>query len=330
MFRILADGSDITANIADRLLSLSVRDEAEDKSDTVALRVDDRKRSGTHAALPEVGTALEIALSDAGRGLISVGTYVVDEIRYTSPPETLEVRAKAAKMPSAFRSGRNQSWHKVRLGEIVQEIGGQFGFTVRIHPDLARVFITHADQTGESPMAFLTRLARDADAVMRPANGALLFLPRGGGITATGESLPVYTLTPSDCTRWSFSHSARTTGGSGQSATGGVKTVHWDATAQEMREHTAGEPPYQTLRFAQPDDDTAASLARSAQRERARKTKELTFERPGDAALMADQKIQLAGFRAQIPTEWRAVSVEHRIDGSGYATSVKAEVLGTA
>lgn len=51
-FTIRANGRDITAAIRDRLLSISVKDEAGLKSDSVTLRLDDRplrNADGAHA-----------------------------------------------------------------------------------------------------------------------------------------------------------------------------------------------------------------------------------------------------------------------------------------
>jgi uncharacterized protein len=333
IFRIFADGADVTANMADRLLSLTVKDEAEDKSDTLEIRLDDRPTgAGAHVNLPAPGTVLRVLVGYAGRSLTELGTFEVDEVRYSAPPATLEVKAKAAKMPSAFRSPETKSYHDKTLGEIVEEVAGRFGFQVRVSNELAQIKVPHVDQTAESPMAFLTRLAREHNALARPVNGLLAVIPRGGGVSASGQPLPVYRLAPGDCEQWHFNHSARIApGASGgqkeQETGGGVKHVWWDVEAQEMREHLEGEPPYQELKFGAPDEATAKREAANAKGAGDRKEKEFGFARTGDPALMADQKLILSGFRAEIPTEWRVTSVTHQLDNSGYKTTVQAELF---
>jgi uncharacterized protein len=335
MFRIVADGGDITANIADRLLSLTVRDEAEDKSDTVELKLDDRPMGGARAAFPKIGTVFQVSLGYAGSGLTMIGTYEVDEIRYTSPPATMEVRAKAAKMPTAFRSAETKSYHDQTLREIIEDVAGRSGFSVDIGDALGNIRVPHIDQTAESPMAFLTRISRQFNAVARPVNGKLIVVPRGGGVTPSGAPLPVYTLSEGDCGSWSFSHSARTAtgessgaqGASGGSDSGGMRVVWWDVENAEEMEYLEGGPPFENFRFGAADEATARGQAENAKGAKDRKEKEFEFERTGDAALMADQKIVLTGFRPEMPTEWRAMTVEHTLDAGGFKTRVTAELF---
>ena len=55
-FKIVANGTDITRLIADRLISLQVTDERGDKSDTAVIEIDNRARL---VAVPPTGATLE-------------------------------------------------------------------------------------------------------------------------------------------------------------------------------------------------------------------------------------------------------------------------------
>ncbi|MBO2976284.1 phage late control D family protein, partial [Burkholderia pseudomallei] len=57
------------------------------------------------------------------------------------------------------------------------------------------VLIAHIDQTHESDMSFLTRLAKRYDAVMNVKDLRLLFMPIGTGQTASGKQLDMLELT---------------------------------------------------------------------------------------------------------------------------------------
>ena len=88
-FLILADRTDITRAVADRLLELVVTDEAGLSSDALRLTLDDRRRAdGAIAQLPKIGTVLEVSLSYAGRAWVAMGKFIVDEIEIRSPPAT--------------------------------------------------------------------------------------------------------------------------------------------------------------------------------------------------------------------------------------------------
>ena len=63
---------------------------------------------------------------------------------------------------------------------------------------LTDIEINHADQTEESDMSFLTRMADMLGAITTVKNGCLLFILPGGGVTADGRPLPSFALARSD------------------------------------------------------------------------------------------------------------------------------------
>lgn len=338
-FKLFADEVDITQTLASRLLSLTVKDEAETKSDTCAIKIDDRpNEKGLPVAMPEIGTTLRVGLGYRETGIAYLGTYEIDEINYTSPPATMEVSARSANLPTPFRTPTSRSWHGQTLGEVMREIATTYGFTPEIAEALADIPIAHEDQVAESPMAFATRLATAHDAVARPVNGRLLVIPRGLSQAVTGEALPTFILTPALCSQWKFNRKARTAPGqSAQGAPdaqevsdGGVRTVYWDADEATLREALSGSPPYQTIRFASSDAREAEAVSATVSNDRGRKKMSFSFSCPGNTALMAEQRLVLQGFRPEIPTEWRVTSVEHKFDGGGYVCSADAELFNPA
>lgn len=335
-FQILADGADVTANIRDRLLSLSYHDEAETKSDRLTLKLDDRPRAGDGAfvALPEVGARLELSLGYQESGLVAVGGFSVDEIAYSGPPATLEIKAKAAEMTGAFRSHTSRSWHDTTLGAIVEDVAAAHGYQVRADPRLAAVPIAHEDQTNESPMAFLTRLAARHDGVVKPVNGFLVLAPKGTARAVTGQALPALRLSPREVARWSFSYAARDEAGQGAAggvstagSGGGVQATHWNLNEARPVTVRQGGPPYQNHRYTTADAPSARATAAAVKNRKDRGKASFSCTCVGSPAIMAEQRLTLSGFRPGLPTEWRVTTVEHTLDGQGYACSVQAELF---
>ena len=109
-FRLEADGRDVTDSIRDRLLSLRIDDEAETRSDRLSLTLDDRPRlDGAVADLPTPDTMLSVWLGYRESGAVDMGRYRVDEITYSGPPATLEVKATAAALGQDIRAARSRS-----------------------------------------------------------------------------------------------------------------------------------------------------------------------------------------------------------------------------
>lgn len=335
-FLILADSTDITHAVADRLLELVVTDEAGLSSDTLRLTLDDRRRAdGAIAQLPKIGTVLEVSLSYAGRSWVAMGKFIVDEIEIRSPPATLSVSAKAADMVGPFRSPKTRSWDATTLGKLVESIAAEHRYQAKIDPELGAIAIPHLDQTAESDMALLTRLATKHDAVAKPVAGFLVLAKQGAIKTVTGQVMPTINLRSSDLAEWRYRHSARKPGGSGSTrdgdtqqppttATGGTKAYWWDFEKGERREVTTGQPPFEEIRYVHATEAEAKAAAATRKNTGERGQGELSFSLPGDPRLTAEGRLSLS-LRPGIPTDWRIKRVEHRLGSQGYTTQVECE-----
>ena len=351
VYDILADGTAITEAIADRLVDLSITDEAGIESDTLSLTLDDRPRGdGARAEMPMPGTKLDVHLSYRGHAWVPMGQYIVDEVELSSPPATLSLTAKAADMTGAFRSPVTKSWHETTLGEIVTEIAGKHGYTPRIDPSLAGIEIPHLDQSGESDMSFLTRLSKQYDAVAKPIAGALVFARRGLAKAVSGEDLPTVALREDQLTSWRFKTNARMGAGSGLGGVfgliggllglpggsgdtgaetdsgGGVRAYWWDFETGERQEVTVGEEPYEDLRDVFSSEEEAKAAAATRHNEGTRSEARLSFTLPGDPRLAAEGRVSLS-LREHIPTDWRITRAEHRISARGWSTSCECELF---
>lgn len=338
-FRLLAGGADITANIEDRLLSLTYHDEAETKSDRLTIKLDDRpgREDGLHVALPDVGVRLELSLGYEETGLVAVGSFMVDEIKHSGPPVSLEVGAKAADMSGPFRSPTCRSWDDTTLGAVAREVAREHGYTAKVDASLDAVPVAHEDQTNESPMAFLNRLAGKHDGIAKPVNGFLVLAPKGTAKSVTGQTLPALSLRPEDVSQWQIGYSARQEAGgaspkgvSAAGSGGGIKTAYWDKDEARMVEVSEGKPPYQNARFICGDAGDAKAEAASTKNRRDRGKASFSATCAGDPKFQAEQRLTIAGFRPGIPVDWRVTSVEHKLEKGGYTCSINAELFHEA
>ncbi|CAO3418798.1 phage late control D family protein [Azospirillum doebereinerae] len=335
-FRLLAGGADITANIKDRLLSLTYHDEAETKSDRLTIKLDDRpnRETGAHVALPVMGTKLALSLGYEETGMVAMGSFIVDDIKYNGAPATLEVGAKAADMAGPFRSPTSKSWNDTTLGAIAGEIAEAHGYKAKVAPTLGAVPVAHEDQTNESPMAFLNRLAAKHDGIAKPVNGFLVLAPKGTAKSVTGQSLPALSLRPERLSKWQIQVSARKEAGeaaktedAAAGSGGGVRTRYWDKDKARMVEVTEGKPPYQNTRFAWADAKDAKANAASEKNRKDREKAKFSASGVGDPRFQAEQRLTLVGFRPGLPTDWRVTKVEHKLENGGYSCSIDAEMF---
>ena len=315
-YRVLADRRDITDAIRDRLLSLTLTDEAGYQSDAVSLRLDDREGK---IELPRKGAQLEVELGYEERGLAQMGLYVVDEIELSGPPDTLTVQAKAVDMKSILKQHKIRAW-SATIQEIVSTIAQEHGLKPRVDSALGAIRIPHIDQTEESDLHFLTRLGQQYDAVGKQAGPYVLFVPHGQAQSASGQPITAVAIHRTQTSDHRVTLADR---GKFQAV-----LAHWQnvEVGQQVTERVGDGEPVFTLRHAYPtaEEARAAAQAKLNGLTRGLGTLSLTLK-PGDPTLAVEAKLTLSGFRKGVDGEWITTRVIHEIGGSGYSTQIEAE-----
>ena len=125
IFRLVADGRDITSLINDRLLNLRTSDKPGMESDEFELRIDDRDQA---VELPSRGAHIEVYLGYEGQALARLGRYTVDEVELSGPPDSLVIRGKASDMRGSGKTTRSGSWEEVPLQQIVRDLAARNGW----------------------------------------------------------------------------------------------------------------------------------------------------------------------------------------------------------
>jgi len=319
-FRITHGGSDdITALIADRLLSLRVTDEAGVTSDQFDLAMDNRDGA---VAIPETGAELMVAMGYAGEQLYELGKYTVDEVESTGVPRTLSLHGKAADMKATLKSWKKRNWDKTTLGKIVAAVASEHGLTAKVADRFADIAIDHLDQVYESDLNILTRLAEQYGGVMKPAGGFLLFVERGAGMTADGQPLPTMPIVPTD-----------TMGGDGWRTSIHERQfyarvgAHWGnrRAAKTQYVYAGSGDPVMYLRHPYKSESDALAAAEAKLRQLQRGRTSLSLNLYGRPALCAEMPLMLSGFDTITDGEWIVTRAEHLLDAGGLTTRVEAQ-----
>ena len=126
-FRVTANGTDITAKINERLLTLNLTDGVGYESDTldIALADDDPFNP---IQMPETGAELELFL---GYDIITqrMGLFVVDEVELSGWPGQMNIRARAAVYDQSkagkkdLQTQKSRSWTAgTKFGDMIKHI----------------------------------------------------------------------------------------------------------------------------------------------------------------------------------------------------------------
>lgn len=340
-YKISIDGRDITPAFNARLISLTLTDNRGFEADTLDLSLDD---SDGKLALPARGVSITVALGWMGSPLVDKGSYVIDEIEHSGAPDQLMLRAKSADLRAGLSIKKEKSWNGKKLGDIVKSIAAEHGLTPKVSASLAKLKIEHIDQTSESDVNLLTRLAQDHDAIATVKKGMLLFMPSGEAESVTGIKFPTSTLARSSGDQHRFAMAERDTYTA-------VKAYYQDVKGAKQGEVIVDKKGTKTSsRIKRGKDPMAPSAdsikvlrhtyASKTNAERAAKAEWQRLQR-GAATfsltlamahpeLFPELPVIVTGFKPEIDgTSWIITRCTHNLSSSGFTTALELEIKPT-
>jgi hypothetical protein len=323
-WRVTLDGQDLSDRLRPRLVSLSLSEKRGDEADQLDIVLTDHDGG---LAIPPEGAVLQLQLGwkqgrDVAIGLIDKGSFKVDDVSHSGPPDQITIRARAADFTSAIRNRRDKSWKDTTLGAVLRDVAGRNGLTARIAPALASIALKSMTQSRESDIAFLRRLGRENDAVATIKDNNLIFAAKGAGQTSTGKTLPTLTIRRDQGGTHNWQRQKR----DGQA---GVTASWHDKKAAKRQTFTVGEAEgAKKLRKIFPDEASArrAAVAERDRLKRAPATLDVTLPL-GRPDAMPEARVKVSGYKDQIDaTPWLITEVTHRLDTSGgYQGRLKME-----
>ncbi|MCS6120483.1 phage late control D family protein [Shewanella baltica] len=340
-YQILVNGNDISPKVKTRLMSLRLTDNRGFEADSIEVQLDD---ADGELAMPPKGATMQVRIGWKGSALVDKGTYTIDELEHSGPPDCLTIRGKAADMRGTLQQSREQSFHKQSVSSIIDVIAARHQLKAKISDNLKMEFIDHIDQANESDANFLSRLAEQFDAIATVKNGNLLFLQAGLAHNASGIALDRVDITRQSGDSHHF-------GVADRDAYSGV-VAYWQNDKAAKRQTVKAKKPTEakpsdvkvivgekeimvgsndnvkTLRHIYANKQNAERAARAMwdklQRGVATFTITLAMGRP---ELFPELPVNVSGFKPQIDNSaWLLTRVEHNITDTGYTTGIELEV----
>lgn len=347
---------DITTLLSQRLMNLTLTDSRGFEADQLDFTLDD---TDGLLELPSRGAILSLGLGWKDEALTFKGEYTVDEVEHSGAPDCVTIRARSADLRGSLMNRHERSFHKTTLGKIVQQIADENQLQAMVGDEYKNLEIKHIDQTDESSISFLTRLAEEHDAIATVKNGRLLFIKSGKSTTASGQKLPEFILTRQD----GDSHRFAIAEGDNYKA---VK-AYWHDTATGKRgeviidENTEVKKVNKTTKKGkiskkqttviqqnkpvESDNDQIKTLRHTyATQQTALNACKRHFEKlqrgvatfslnlaEGNAELIPEVTVSVVGFKAEIDSNaWIVTQVTHSLSAdSGFTTAIECELKVT-
>ncbi|MDQ0738880.1 contractile injection system protein, VgrG/Pvc8 family [Pseudomonas sp. W4I3] len=270
----------------ERLVEWEHTDVAGFVSDQLTLTLDIEGLEG----LPDLGGKIGLRVGYLESGLVDKGVFTITQRTPSLFPMRLVLVATAAPFDEpSFKQRRTASHGPITLGALFRQLTSRYGFSPRVAPELEGEQIAHIDQTNESDMAFLTRLAKRFDAVAKPVDELYVLGRKGQVKSLSGKALPDVRLSVTHDNRPGDRAfiSAKLTDAS-RAKYGGAQASWWDAAAGKKQVVEVGIAPFKTITQRYQSEDEARSAAQGEMRRVWREGLLIDVVCPGNPSLAAE------------------------------------------
>lgn len=146
---------DITSSMLKYLLALTYTDKVDGESDELEIEIEDSDGLWRGPWYPDKGAEIVVTIGD-GMTKLKCGTFQIDEIEQTGPPDIMRIRGLAAGITQKLRTKKGKAHEKKTLKQIAEAVASDNGLTVNgTIPDVRFDRIT---QHRETDLKFLKRI----------------------------------------------------------------------------------------------------------------------------------------------------------------------------
>ena len=166
--KLIANGKDVSEFINMNATTVDFKDEAGDVADEITLNI-----AGIFAK-PKYKDELKLWIGTEEKGLFYCGIFTVQSVSSSEGNTySIEITATAANFSSNLKVKRSVSYENVSIKKIVQIIANRHDLGVA--SDFDDIYVLHSEQTNESDLNFLLRLADEDNALFAIKNNKIIF-----------------------------------------------------------------------------------------------------------------------------------------------------------
>jgi len=319
-------GRNVSGIVAGALVSATYTDNEHGTADDLDVTLEDRAGLWRGRWEPSRGMRMAATIvcrdwAAAGRDLaLSCGSFELDELelRGGMGGDTVSLKGVAAPVSKAIRwEARSRAWEAASLHRVARDIASEHGLTPVLHGE--DMPFSRLDQTEETDLAFLQRLAEQAGRSLKASDGRLILFSAGD--YDAGPTVAV--LRRGDTAISSWSVKAKHHGLAKKARV----SFHDPATRRLTEAEVAPEDAPDvgaTLQVGERVESPAQarSLARHKLRGKNQKEFEASFELMGDPRLRAGCCVALEGFGGMDRAYVISKAVHELTRRSGYRTTI--------
>jgi hypothetical protein len=321
------ENKDISQAIASRVVRWSYTDHAEGQADDLQITLHNRSEIWTRAWWPSKGATLKASVmcndwdSPGHTIMLSCGTFTIDEIECSGPPNQVTLKAVSSLVTTSMRrEKKSRAWENTSLRTVGEQLVADHG--VKLFWEGEDVTFARLDQREESDLAFLQRVAKNNGLSVKVGHGRIIIYE---GKTREASS-PVYTVSKAaPVSAYSFSTTAH-------DIYRACKVKYWDAATKSQMEYVFtpdnGPDVGQTLQVNKRVESLAEAMRQAETQLRAKNKAETTasITLMGRPELLSGLVYSVEGF-GKFDGNYMIDEATHSGDGStGYTTSITSHL----
>lgn len=304
-------GKNVTADVSPYLSQISYTDKLEAESDSIDIIFEDVAKLWQTDWYPQQGDTLTVKMGYAGN-LLNCGVFEIDEIEFSTPPETLTVRALAASITKSLRTRNSKAFEKQSLLKIAQYFADKHGLKiVGSTTELNNIEIERKTQDNQTDLSFLAGIAKEYGFIFSVRGGQLIFMD-----AAELEKKPVVMeITPSKIGSCSFKDKTSLTYAAVVARKRNARNnrvVKWKIEPGKQE----GEADTLVINGNADNDKQAQAKARAALNNKNKDKITGSISMEGNPTLVAGINITISGY-GNFSGKWHVVETRHAVDPQG-------------
>lgn len=317
VFHIVYGTKDITAYISPYVESVTYTDHEHGKSDEIDIRIEDSDHRWKSAWYPSKGDVLTLKIGYRDEALLPCGSFEIDEIEFSGPPDVVNFKGLATPIKKALRQANTVAYENKTLAQIAQEIATKHA--LELIGEIQDIRVKRITQKQERDLAFLKRIAEEYGYVFKITDNKLVFYETG----VLEAAAAMATIARTDMT--SFSLRDKT-----DEVYRACTVSYHDPKGKQLVSHTesaSGVIKGDTLKINERCESKAQAItkAQAALRKANGCQTEGTITLPGTPKLVAGLNIAVTGLY-KLNGTYHVVSSRHIIDrSSGYKTELEVK-----
>lgn len=315
-------GKDISRDVSPYILQITYTDALEGESDDLEIQLEDRDHRWKNGWWPQKGDKVRLLIGYEGEPLTSCGTFQVDEVELSGPPDVVSLRAMAAGVKESLRTKVTKAFEGMTFEAIAKEIAKKHA--LELIGEIAEAKRARkpkrVTQKDEHDLAFLRRIGEAEGVVFTIKDERLVW----HDLDILDAAAAVTALSRTDLTRFSFRTKT-------DQVFKACQASYFDPKKKKLITHTeaaAGVTTGDTLKLYVRCESKADAIAKAKAALRGKNGRQVegSVTLPGSPTMAAGSNVDVVGLGV-LDGKYQIVKARHAMNrGGGYTTELD---LGT-